>query len=72
MNYITSNIPYFKTWSSKGVHHKLDRYHGEFLHGMAIAVTTLPMRTLSFQILFTGCEDEKITCMAVRCGQGCH
>ena len=26
---------------------------------MVIAVTTLPMRTLSFQVLFTGCEDEK-------------
>jgi hypothetical protein len=59
MNYITSNIPYFKTWVRREYTTNFDRYHGEFLHGMAIAVTTLPMRTLSFQILFTGCEDEE-------------
>tara|TARA_R100000030_G_scaffold98926_2_gene89418 strand:+ start:1479 stop:2069 length:591 start_codon:yes stop_codon:yes gene_type:complete len=26
---------------------------------MAIGVTTLPMRTLSFQVLFTGCEEDE-------------
>ena len=59
MNYITSNIPYFKAWVRREYTTNFDRYHGEFLHAMVIAVTTLPMKTLSFQVLFTGCEDEE-------------
>ena len=59
MNYITSNIPYFKAWVRREYTTNHDRYHGEFLHAMVIAVTTLPMRTMSFQVLFTGCEDEE-------------
>ena len=59
MNYITSNIPYFKVWVRREYTTNFQRYHGEFLHGMAIAVTTLPMKTLSFQILFTGCDEEE-------------
>ena len=59
MNYITSNIPYFKAWVRKEYTTNHDRYHGEFLHAMVIGVTTLPMRTLSFQVLFTGCEEEE-------------
>ena len=26
---------------------------------MVIGVTTLPMRTMSFQVLFTGCEEDE-------------
>ena len=54
MNYITSNVPYFKAWVRREYTTNHDRYQGEFLHAMVIAVTTLPMRTLSFQVLFTG------------------
>ena len=57
MGYIMSNIPYFKVWVRREYTVNFERYLGEFLHGMAIAVTTLPMKTLSFQILFTGEED---------------
>jgi len=59
MNYITSNIPYFKAWVRREYTTNHDRYHGEYLHAMVIGVTTLPMRTLSFQVLFTGCENEE-------------
>ena len=59
MNYITSNIPYFKAWVRREYTTGHDRYHGEFLHAMVIGVTTLPMRTLSFQVLFTGCDEEE-------------
>ena len=31
-------------------------YHGEYLHAVAFAVNTIPDRSLSFQIVFTGCE----------------
>ena len=37
------------------------KYHGEFLHAMAIAVTTIPSRCLSFQVLFTGFEVDEET-----------
>ena len=33
-------------------------YHGEYLHGLAIAVNTVPDRCLSFQVVFTGCESD--------------
>ena len=59
MNYITSNIPYFKVWVRREYTTNFDRYQGEFLHAMAIGITTLPMRTLSFQVMFTGCEEEE-------------
>jgi hypothetical protein len=39
--------------------HNHEKYHGEFLHAMAIAVTTMPNRCLSFQVIFTGCEAEE-------------
>ena len=58
MNYITSNIPYFKAWVRREYRTNFDRYHGEFLHARVIAVTALPMETLSFQVWFTGCEVE--------------
>ena len=58
MAYLTSNIPYFKVWVRKEFTHNHRDYHGEFIHGLAIAVTAIPDRSLSFQVVFTGCEDE--------------
>jgi hypothetical protein len=56
--YLTSNIPYFKCWVRKEFTHAHSKYHGEYIHGLAVAVTTIPDRCLSFQIIFTGCEAE--------------
>ncbi len=36
--------------------HNHQKYHGEFIHAMAIAVTSIPCRSLSFQVIFTGAE----------------
>jgi hypothetical protein len=57
--YLQSNIPHFKCWVRKEYTHNHEKYHGEFLHAMAIAVTTMPNRCLSFQVIFTGCEAEE-------------
>ena len=59
MAYLTANIPYFKVWIRREFTHNHRNYHGEFLHGLAIAVTEIPDRSLSFQVVFTGCEDEE-------------
>ncbi len=59
MAYLQSNIPYFKAWVRREYTKNLEDYHGEFLHAMVIGVTTMPNRTLSFQVIFTGCEDEE-------------
>ena len=56
MAFLQSNIPYFKCWVRKEYTHNHIKYHGEFLHAMAIAVTTMPCRSLSFQVIFTGAE----------------
>jgi len=56
--YLQSNIPYFKAWVRKEYTKNLEEYHGEFLHAMVVAVTTMPNRTLSFQVIFTGCESD--------------
>ena len=58
MAYLQSNIPHFKCWVRREYTHNHEKYHGEFLHAMAIAVTTMPNRSLSFQVIFTGCEAE--------------
>ena len=58
MPYLQSNIPHFKCWVRREYTCNHLRYHGEFLHGMAVAVTTMPNRCLSFQIIFTGCEAD--------------
>ena len=58
MPYLQSNIPYFKAWVRREYTCNLERYHGEFLHCMVIAVTTMPNRCLSFQVIFTGCESD--------------
>ena len=61
MAYLQSNVPYFKCWVRKEYTHNHEKYHGEFIHAMAIAVTTMPTRCLSFQVIFTGAEtyDEE-------------
>ena len=59
MAYLISNIPYTKVWIRKEFTHGHQKYHGEFIHGLAIAVTTMPDRCLSFQIISTGCEEEE-------------
>ena len=46
-------------WIRREFTHNHRNYHGEFLHGLAIAVTAIPDRSLSFQVVFTGCEDEE-------------
>ena len=58
MPYLQSNIPYFKAWVRREYTHNHTAYHGEFLHAMVIAVTTIPKRCLSFQVIFTGCEVD--------------
>ena len=58
MPYLTSSIPYFKAWVRQEYTKNLEEYHGEFLHCMVIGVTTMPNRTLSFQVIFTGCESD--------------
>jgi len=58
MAYLQSNIPHFKCWVRREYTHNHQKYHGEFLHAMAIAVTCMPNRCLSFQIIFTGCESD--------------
>ena len=58
MPYLQSNIPHFKCWVRKEFTHNHEAYHGEFLHAMAVAVTTMPCRCLSFQMIFTGIEAE--------------
>jgi len=58
MAYLISNIPYFKVWVRKEFTHNHRDYHGEYIHGLAVAVNCIPDRCLSFQVIFTGCEDE--------------
>ena len=58
MPYLQSNIPYFKCWVRREYTCNHLRHHGDFLHAMAIAVTTMPNRCLSFQVMFTGCETD--------------
>ena len=57
MSFLTSNIPYFKCWVRREYTCNHEEYHGEFLSAMAVAITTLPNRCLSFQVIFTGYES---------------
>ena len=59
MPFLQSNIPHFKCWVRREYTVNHERYHGEFLHAMAVAVTTMPNRCLSFQLIFTGCEADE-------------
>ena len=55
---LISNIPHFKCWVRREFTANHTKYHGEFLHAIAFAVNTIPDRSLSFQVVFTGCETE--------------
>ena len=59
MAYLISNIPYFKVWVRKEFTHNHRKYQGEYIHALACSITSIPDRCLSFQVIFTGCEDEK-------------
>ena len=54
MSYLISNIPHFKCWVRKEFTSIHEDYEGEYLHGLAFAVNTVPDRSLSFQVVFTG------------------
>ena len=56
MAYLQSNIPHFKCWVRKEYTHNHQQYHGEYIHALAIDVTCIPDRCLSFQLVFTGAE----------------
>ena len=58
MSYLISNVPHFHCWVRREFTCNHQRYHGEFLHAMVIAVNTIPDRSLSFQVVFTGCESD--------------
>ena len=58
MSYLISNMPHFKCWVRKEFTHNHEKNHGEYLHALAIAVNTIPDRSLSFQVVFTGCEQD--------------
>lgn len=58
MSYLISNCPSFKCWVRKEFTCNHQDYHGEFIHAMAFAVNTIPDRSLTFQVVFTGCEID--------------
>ena len=58
MSYLYNNIPHFKCWVRREYTHNHLKYHGDFLHAMAVGVTTMPNRCLSFHLIFTGIEAE--------------
>ena len=58
MPYLISNVPHFKCWVRKEFTCNHQDYHGEFLHAIAFAVNTIPDRSLSFQVVFTGCDED--------------
>ena len=58
MPYLISNVPHFNCWVRREFTSNHTEYHGEFLHAIAIAVNTIPDRSLSFQVVFTGCEAD--------------
>ena len=58
MAFLQSNVPYFKAWVRREYTKNMEMYHGEFLHAMVVAVTSMPNRCLSFQVIFTGCESD--------------
>ena len=58
MSYLISNIPHFKCWVRKEFTANHEDYHQEYLHALAIAVNTIPDRSLSFQVVFTGAEVQ--------------
>ena len=59
MSYLISNVPHFKCWVRREFTCNHQKYHGEFLHALAFAVNTIPDRSLSFQVVFTGCTEKE-------------
>jgi hypothetical protein len=59
VSYLISNIPHFKCWVRKEFTHNHLKYDDELLHGIAFAVTTIPDRCLSFQVVFTGVGEKE-------------
>ena len=58
MSFLISNVPHFKCWVRKEFTANHYNYHGEYIHALAFAVNTIPDRSLSFQVVFTGCEID--------------
>ena len=58
MSYLISNCPSFKCWVRREFTCNHQQYHGQFLHALAFAVNTIPDRSLTFQVVFTGCEID--------------
>ena len=58
MAYLLSNVPHFKCWVRREFTHNHEKYHDEYIHALAIAVNTIPDRSLSFQVVFTGAEVQ--------------
>jgi hypothetical protein len=56
MPYLISNIPHFKCWVRKEFTANHEDYQQDYLHGLAIAVNTIPDRSL--QVVFTGAEVQ--------------
>ena len=59
MSHLISNIPHFKCWVRREFTHNHEKYHDEYLHCLVIAVNTIPDRSLSFQVVFTGNEIDR-------------
>ena len=59
MPHLISNIPHFKVWVRRDFTAGHENYQGEFIHAYVIAVNTIPDRSLSFQVVFTGCEVDR-------------
>jgi|TARA_R110002020_G_scaffold44936_1_gene128972 hypothetical protein len=57
MSFLHTNIPHFPCWVRREYTHNHEKFHGEFLHALAISVTAIPDRSLSFQVVFTGAES---------------
>ena len=56
---LISNVPHFNCWVRREFTSNHQNYHGDFLHAIAFAVNTIPDRSLSFHIVFTGCEIDR-------------
>ena len=52
MSYLMSNIPHFPCWVRREFTHNHLKYHGEFLHALAIGVNTIMLRRPLFYIVF--------------------
>ena len=59
MSFLISNVPHFKCWVRKEFTANHSNYHGEYIHALAFAVNTIPDRSLSFQVVFTGNEMDR-------------